>query len=1021
MAEEKKEIIIDVKISEEDIYARLDEITKSLAKLNMNNEEASKQNKKLIDENKELLKTIEDYTAKTNEYNNTLRQGGKLTDEEIKNKKLLHANILGLNEQIQYNNLEIKDNVANQKLISSEMKSLQGQYKLLTSAGLSYGTSLVEQKAALKELQESYSHLNKEQRESSAGKEMQNSIKELNKEIEEINQSMSGQEKTTRSLRAELINLTKEMVALSNQGFKDSERYKELQQQAGKIEKDIILIQAEIKGLASTSPMLDGLIGSAQALVGAFGAYKSTMVLLGIENQNFEKTMKQMQGILTLLVSLNTLHTTIIKNYNVQLLAKNILENIGINRTIAATRAEAAKTVMMTSGSIATKAAAAATWLLNAALSANPVVLVLTAIAALVLGIAALTKETKNAEIAQQKYNDELDKQRRVFDETKRVDNERIHGFERTLENLKNQNASIDKIREAEKNLLQERLNAATKRKEDLKASDESIEKTRKEIENNTELLAKIKLLKTEGKKKVPFTIDGKIYKDVDKAISYVESKIDCFNKKLSLEVEAVYDEKAAKEAQEDFNNKDKEAQRQRAINTRKITLDAARKLQDELIILQKKGIELEIANEKKKTKREIEDLKTRLKNDRELTKEAKKSILQTIEVLQKNSDKKIADMRRIDAEKYIKEKVSAEQTRLGLLLQASKKNSEEEYNLRLQVIEKNKNEELRLYALNLTERLKLVEEGSKEEAKIYEQSVIDLNNIKLKYDIQTNEETKKHKINTENEITKKIKNEYDKRIIDAFENAQAVSDIELNAALEEAKRLEKMDKETKEALGLSDADYTALVIANRKRIIDAEKAVMEAQINTIKSVGAVINSVADSIASVMSTMAEDSEAYAAFQKMLAIAKVAQAVAAAIALAVEASAQGDPYTVAVRIAAAAAAAIGATATLISSVKEITIPKAPKFAGGGIVGGTSYTGDKVPAMLNSREMILNMQQQSKLFDWVSSGNVGGSGIDYDLLAEKISKANESLPPPIMDYREFTDFQRRLQIIEQKTRI
>ena len=46
---------------------------------------------------------------------------------------------------------------------------------------------------------------------------------------------------------------------------------------------------------------------------------------------------------------------------------------------------------------------------------------------------------------------------------------------------------------------------------------------------------------------------------------------------------------------------------------------------------------------------------------------------------------------------------------------------------------------------------------------------------------------------------------------------------------------------------------------------------------------------------------------------------------------------------------------------------------PKFANGGIVGGSSYTGDKVMAGLNSGEMILNGGQQSTLF-----GLLNGAG-------------------------------------------
>lgn len=59
---------------------------------------------------------------------------------------------------------------------------------------------------------------------------------------------------------------------------------------------------------------------------------------------------------------------------------------------------------------------------------------------------------------------------------------------------------------------------------------------------------------------------------------------------------------------------------------------------------------------------------------------------------------------------------------------------------------------------------------------------------------------------------------------------------------------------------------------------------------------------------------------------------------------------------------------------------------PKFATGGIVPGVSFTGDKVPALLNSGEMILNGSQQSNLFHMLNSGLYGS-------LSQKIAPSIE----------------------------
>lgn len=67
------------------------------------------------------------------------------------------------------------------------------------------------------------------------------------------------------------------------------------------------------------------------------------------------------------------------------------------------------------------------------------------------------------------------------------------------------------------------------------------------------------------------------------------------------------------------------------------------------------------------------------------------------------------------------------------------------------------------------------------------------------------------------------------------------------------------------------------------------------------------------------------------------------------------------------------AIIGGTALLaIAGAVKASLSSAAKFAEGGIVGGYSFSGDKVPAMVNSGEMILNSGQQTRLFKMLNGG-------------------------------------------------
>ena len=96
-------------------------------------------------------------------------------------------------------------------------------------------------------------------------------------------------------------------------------------------------------------------------------------------------------------------------------------------------------------------------------------------------------------------------------------------------------------------------------------------------------------------------------------------------------------------------------------------------------------------------------------------------------------------------------------------------------------------------------------------------------------------------------------------------------------------------------------------------------------------------------------------------------------------------------------AISAVAALGATvAAAISAANKTNIQK---FANGGIVGGSSFTGDRVSAQVNSGEMILNKTQQANLFKLANGGGTGKevtfhiSGTDLVGVMNNINRKNK----------------------------
>lgn len=132
-------------------------------------------------------------------------------------------------------------------------------------------------------------------------------------------------------------------------------------------------------------------------------------------------------------------------------------------------------------------------------------------------------------------------------------------------------------------------------------------------------------------------------------------------------------------------------------------------------------------------------------------------------------------------------------------------------------------------------------------------------------------------------------------------------------------------------------------------------------------------NSISEGISktiSLMEQLSKAKQAEAAISKTAAASEVASSGAVTAAKTTEAASKaaaahaGMPF---VGVALAATAIAGLVA-LISRAK---------FANGGVVGGNSFIGDRVPIMVNSGELILNQAQQGRLLYAVANGGAIGS--------------------------------------------
>ena len=159
---------------------------------------------------------------------------------------------------------------------------------------------------------------------------------------------------------------------------------------------------------------------------------------------------------------------------------------------------------------------------------------------------------------------------------------------------------------------------------------------------------------------------------------------------------------------------------------------------------------------------------------------------------------------------------------------------------------------------------------------------------------------------------------------------------------------------------------------------------------------------------------AKASKAFAMMQVLLAngvsIAEGAKGMAAGIA-----SAAATPFPAnipaMISVVAQIGAIVGTVANTMAQAKQIVQgASAGGFEGGGVVGGTSYTGDKLTANVNSGEVILNREQQANLLFGMANARQTVEGLDYERLQAVIEAALMNMPNPVLVYSEFADFQR-----------
>ena len=215
---------------------------------------------------------------------------------------------------------------------------------------------------------------------------------------------------------------------------------------------------------------------------------------------------------------------------------------------------------------------------------------------------------------------------------------------------------------------------------------------------------------------------------------------------------------------------------------------------------------------------------------------------------------------------------------------------------------------------------------------------------------------------------------------------------------------------------------HTAFTQAQEKNneILAAQEAAMqEAREKALKNAVSVYANTFGQISNMLAQYGKENEAAAKASKAFAMMQVLLANGVSIAEGAKgmaagiASAAATPFPAnipaMISVVAQIGAIIGTVASTISQAKQIVQgANAGGFEGGGVVGGTSYTGDKLTANVNSGEVILNREQQANLLFGMANARQTVEGLDYARLQAVIEAALMKMPNPVLVYSEFEDF-------------
>lgn len=430
----------------------------------------------------------------------------------------------------------------------------------------------------------------------------------------------------------------------------------------------------------------------------------------------------------------------------------------------------------------------------------------------------------------------------------------------------------------------------------------------------------------------------------------------------------------------------------EKAVAIKQKELEAVRAAEDAMLTLVKDKREQARKEIELTYSRQIEDLRTRLKTETDLTVKARQAINDQIKALEQQ---KAAELQKLSEEELQKE-IDNRTKLISLQLEAVREGSEQEYQLRMQQLLAQRDAELA--DKELTEQMKL--------------AIVD------KYDKQMDDLI----LQREQEISEKQQEAVRLRMENEIMQLQQSGASELEILQEQASQKLELLNSIQQQEGESEEEFLNRKLQANQEYIDAKKAIADKEVEIEQVKFQAIETITSGLSSAFETLGENNKTFAILSKTLALAEIAINTGKALAAGI-AQAQSVPFP-------ANLAAIATTvATILSNIAVATkTVKSAKFATGGLVTGPGTgTSDSIPAQLSNGESVMTARATSMFAPLLSSFNQMGGGVPInvtqtssqalgeDMLARAVAKGVQSMRP-VVSVEEITSVSNRVKVLE-----